>query len=490
MDKGRVDSMYKGREQDFRGWIPAYITGVLLLLFLIGCGRQFGSLESVDSLTPVDENLIVVGVSQVGSESVWRTANTESVQSVFTKENGYFLIFNNARQKQENQIKALRSFISQKVDYIVFSPITENGWDTVLKEAKDAGIPVIIMDRMVNVEDDSLYTTRVGSDFVAEGRNAGQWLAEYLKTHDREEETIHIVVLQGTEGSTSMIGRTEGFQKIADMHENWEILEQANAEYTTAKGREVMERLLEEYSDIDVVVSQNDDMTFGALEAIEEAGKTVGVDGDIIIISFDAVEDISQQIKQTNASITEIDQAVELILAISRQTNLLSLNASIEAARAGEQGRGFAVVADEIRSLSEQSANGAEMIKNLARTITEKSRKSVELVERVNSLILSEQESVSKTESKYGEHSRDISRSVSQIRSIAEKTENLIRFKENIYDSVRKLSVISEENFSSSEEVNKNLESIISGITQVNECCEKMSFMAQELQKSVAYFKE
>ena len=427
MDKGRVDSMYKGREQDFRGWIPAYITGVLLLLFLIGCGRQFGSLESVDSLTPVDENLIVVGVSQVGSESVWRTANTESVQSVFTKENGYFLIFNNARQKQENQIKALRSFISQKVDYIVFSPITE---------------------------------------------------------------TIHIVVLQGTEGSTSMIGRTEGFQKIADMHENWEILEQANAEYTTAKGREVMERLLEEYSDIDVVVSQNDDMTFGALEAIEEAGKTVGVDGDIIIISFDAVEDISQQIKQTNASITEIDQAVELILAISRQTNLLSLNASIEAARAGEQGRGFAVVADEIRSLSEQSANGAEMIKNLARTITEKSRKSVELVERVNSLILSEQESVSKTESKYGEHSRDISRSVSQIRSIAEKTENLIRFKENIYDSVRKLSVISEENFSNSEEVNKNLESIISGITQVNECCEKMSFMAQELQKSVAYFKE
>ena len=281
--------MHKSKGLAFWKYVPVYLSLIIMLLFLISCGKKFGPEETEDILTPMDENLIVVGVSQVGSESVWRTANTESVQSVFTKENGYFLIFDNARQKQENQIKALRSFISQKVDYIVFSPITENGWDTVLQEAKDAGIPVIIMDRMVNVKNESLYTTRVGSDFAAEGQNAGQWLADYLKEQGRTEETINIVVLQGTEGSTSMIGRTEGFDAVASQHDNWQILEQVSADYTTAKGREVMERLLSEYNDIDVVVSQNDDMTFGALEAIEEAGKTVGADGEIIMISFDAV---------------------------------------------------------------------------------------------------------------------------------------------------------------------------------------------------------
>ena len=270
--------------------VPVYFLPVIILICLIGCGKEFGPGETEQVLTPKDENLIVVGVSQVGSESMWRTANTESVQSVFTKENGYFLLFDNARQKQENQIKALRSFISQKVDYIVFSPIMENGWDTVLQEAKEADIPVIIMDRMVNVKDDSLYITRVGSDFDAEGRCAGEWLAEYLKKQERAEEPVNIVVLQGTEGSTSMIGRTEGFNAIAEQYENWNILEQVSADYTTAKGHEVMEGLLTQYDDIDVVVSQNDDMTFGALEAIEEAGLTSGIEGDIIIISFDAVK--------------------------------------------------------------------------------------------------------------------------------------------------------------------------------------------------------
>ena len=270
--------------------VPVYFLPVIILICLIGCGKEFGPGETKQVLTPKDENLIMVGVSQVGSESMWRTANTESVQSVFTKENGYFLLFDNARQKQENQIKALRSFISQKVDYIVFSPIMENGWDTVLQEAKEAGIPVIIMDRMVNVRDNSLYVTRVGSDFDVEGRRAGEWLAEYLEKQERTEEPVNIVVLQGTEGSTSMIGRTEGFNAIAGQYENWNILEQVSADYTTAKGHEVMERLLVQYDDIDVVVSQNDDMTFGALEAIEEAGLTTGIEGDIIIISFDAVK--------------------------------------------------------------------------------------------------------------------------------------------------------------------------------------------------------
>ena len=123
---------------------------------------------------------LLVGFSQVGAESDWRTANTESMKSTFTEENGYTLLFDDAQQKQENQIKAVRNFIQQDVDYIVIAPVTETGWDTVLKEAKDAGIPVIIVDRMVDVSDDSLYEAWVGSNFLQEGYDAADWLAEYL----------------------------------------------------------------------------------------------------------------------------------------------------------------------------------------------------------------------------------------------------------------------------------------------------------------------
>ncbi len=253
-------------------------------------------IEGVDALTPTDESLIVVGVSQVGSESVWRTANTNSIQETFTTENGYFLIFNNARQKQENQIKAIREFISQEVDYILLSPITEDGWDTVLKEAKDAGIPVILFDRRLKVEDESLYVTWVGSDFYGEGEKAGKWLERYMRAKGRQGENINIVVLQGTKDSTSEVGRTNGFNEIAAKHKNWNILEEVDAEYTTTKGKEVMKQFLKKHSDIDVVIAQNDDMMFGAVEAIEEAGRKTGPDGDIILISFDACRIALQKI--------------------------------------------------------------------------------------------------------------------------------------------------------------------------------------------------
>lgn len=281
-----------------RSGIKFVIICVWICLLCTGCGKQFDIEEPISGQLPDDENLVVVGVSQVGSESVWRTVNSNSIQNSFTKENGYFLIFKNARQKQENQIKALRSFISQQVDYIVFSPITEYGWDTVLQEAKDAGIPVILMDRQVQTEDDSLYTAWVGSNFEAEGENAGLWLADYLQKQGRDEEEIHIVVLQGTQGATSVIGRSEGFERVAKDHPNWKILEQTDAEYTTAKGREVMHKMLDTYECIDVVVSQNDDMTFGALDAIEQAGLTTGEDGDIILISFDAVRTALEMVQE------------------------------------------------------------------------------------------------------------------------------------------------------------------------------------------------
>lgn len=205
--------------------------------------------------------------------------------------------------------------------------------------------------------------------------------------------------------------------------------------------------------------------------------------------SVSAVDSITEQIKQTNSSIAEIDQAVQLILSISQQTNLLSLNASIEAARAGAQGRGFAVVAEEIRNLSEQSAEGAEMIKNLAGTITEKSQKSVELADSVNRLILSEQEGISQTQKKYEELSREITQSVIEIKAIADKTDNLTDYKEKVIANVQDLSAISQETAASSEEVSANVEEIISEVQKVNVNCEIMNDMAKELDEAVSYFR-
>ena len=269
----------------------------LLFVMLLSTGCASGQRErDADTQARPDENMTVIGVSQLGSESMWRTANTASIQNTFSKENGYFLMFNNARQKQENQIKAIRSYISQQVDYIIFSPIVEDGWETVLKEAKEAQIPVIIMDRNVNCDPD-LYTAWVGSDFEEEGRNAGRWLADDLKGKKFGHNEVNIVILQGTQGSTAMIGRTKGFQEIADLHDNWNILACEDADFTTAKGKEVMEKYLKKYEDIDVIVSQNDDMTIGVLQAVREAGYTTGTGGDMTLISFDGTKSALEKVK-------------------------------------------------------------------------------------------------------------------------------------------------------------------------------------------------
>ncbi|MCI8774649.1 MAG: ABC transporter substrate-binding protein [Lachnospiraceae bacterium] len=296
----------------------------LLLASVAGCGSFQDVVPEANRLEKVpgeEENLIVVGFSQLGSESVWRTANSESIQGALTRENGFFLEFNNARQKQENQIKAIRGFISQRVDYILFSPATENGWETVLQEAKEAGIPVILVDRKASLEDASLYTAWVGSDMVSEGEKAGIWLEDYLKAEGREEEEINIVVLQGTVGSSAQLERTKGFQNIAREHPNWHILKQEPADFTTAKGKEVMEAFLMTYSDIDVVISQNDDMTFGALQAMEDEGITTGVDGEVILISFDAVREALELVAQgvINVDIECNPEQGEYILEILRK---------------------------------------------------------------------------------------------------------------------------------------------------------------------------
>ncbi len=228
---------------------------------------------------------IVLGFSQIGAESEWRSANTNSIKDTAAKE-GVTLKFSDAQQKQENQIKALRSFIAQKVDVIAFAPVVESGWDTVLKEIKAAKIPVILTDRSVDSKDTSLYVTFMGSDFTEEGRKAGRWLLEKVKTTTGD---VNVVELQGTVGSGPAIDRKKGFEEIIKAEPRIKIIRSQTGDFTRAKGKEVMEAFLKaEGKKINVLYAHNDDMAIGAIQAIEEAG--LKPSKDITIISVDAVK--------------------------------------------------------------------------------------------------------------------------------------------------------------------------------------------------------
>jgi ABC-type sugar transport system substrate-binding protein len=228
---------------------------------------------------------IVLGFSQVGAESEWRTANTESIKSS-AKDAGIELKFSDAQQKQENQIKAIRAFIAQKVDVIAFSPVVASGWDTVLKEAKAAKIPVVLTDRAVDSKDTSLYVSFMGSDFTEEGRKAGRWLVEKMKDTKGE---VNIVELQGTVGSAPAIDRKKGFEEVIKADPKFKIIRSQTGDFTRAKGKEVMEAFLKaEGKKINVLYAHNDDMAIGAIQAIEEAGMKPAK--DITIISIDAVK--------------------------------------------------------------------------------------------------------------------------------------------------------------------------------------------------------
>ena len=229
---------------------------------------------------------LVIGFSQVGAESEWRTANTVSIKEAAKKE-GITLKFADAQQKQENQVKAIRSFIAQRVDLIAFSPVVESGWDTVLREAKAAKIPVILTDRAVNVSDPTLYATFLGSDFVEEGRRAGRWLLERAKK--TPDAAINIVELQGTVGSAPALDRKKGFDEIIAANPKLKVIRSQTGDFTRAKGKEVMEAFLKaEGKKINVLYAHNDDMAIGAIQAIEEAGMKPGK--DIVIISIDGVK--------------------------------------------------------------------------------------------------------------------------------------------------------------------------------------------------------
>ncbi len=284
-----------------RGRFAAACLG--LALGLAACAPQPGRSDSQPQ-----EELIVVGMSQVGAESDWRVANTESMLAVFQEENGYRLLFEDARQRQDNQIASIRKFIQQQVDYIVLMPIQETGWDSVLQEAKEAKIPVILVDRTVQVEDEELYAVHIGSDFAREGQLAVDWLKEYLDQRRQaaeeaqpseqipseaaaaEPQPVQVVHLQGTLGSTAQLGRTAALEQ-AVQEEGWNLLAQLDGGFTRAKAYEEMREFLAQSpagTPIDVVYCENDNEAFGAIQALEEAGYRCDAQTGVIVVSFDA----------------------------------------------------------------------------------------------------------------------------------------------------------------------------------------------------------
>lgn len=260
---------------------------ILLLLFLAACQKD-DLAENFEAEFESDEKTyqsLVVGFAQIGAESEWRTGNTDSIQES-AAELGVELLFSDAQQKQENQLKAIRTFIAQQVDVIGVSPVVETGWESVFQEAKDAGIPIILVDRRADVSE-NLYTTHLGSDFYEEGRKAATVMAELLNGEG------NIVELTGTPGSSPANGRYDGFREILQEYPAMTIIASESADFTRAKGKEVMADLLLQYGDqIDALYAHNDDSAIGAIQAIEEFGLKPGE--DIIIVSIDAIRDAFQ----------------------------------------------------------------------------------------------------------------------------------------------------------------------------------------------------
>lgn len=262
------------------------VASVALVAGLAACGEGSSAARSSS-----DSDGITMGFAQVGAESGWRTANTKSIQEA-AKSAGITLKFSDAQQKQENQIKAIRSYIQQKVDVIAFSPVVETGWDSVLLEAKRADIPVILTDRAVDSEDTSLYATFLGSDFVEEGKKAGQWLVE----DSQGKSEVNVVELQGTTGAAPAIDRKQGFADTIKSAPQIKVVASQTGDFTRSGGKQVMEAFLKSTPKIDVVYAHNDDMGLGAIEAIKAAGKKPGV--DIKIITVDAVKDGMQALTE------------------------------------------------------------------------------------------------------------------------------------------------------------------------------------------------
>lgn len=264
--------------------------GIILIFILALTVPVIHAQDSGEGLT--------IGFSQVGSESAWRTAFTDAVIAE-AEARGINLLFSDAQQSQENQITAMRAWIAQgDVDAIILAPVIATGWDDVLQEAADSDIPVVIVDRNVD-SDESLFVTRVSSDFVHEGRLAAAWLTQATSGN------CNIVELYGTVGSAAAIDRHTGFQEVIDLFSNMSIIQSETGNFVRTEGKAVMEGILssEDPANICAVFAHNDDMAIGAIEAIKEAGLTPAE--DILIVSVDAIPDIfdSMDAGETNATV-------------------------------------------------------------------------------------------------------------------------------------------------------------------------------------------
>ncbi len=231
---------------------------------------------------------ITIGFSQIGQESDWRTANTDSVNKAIEDHEGWNLVYSDGQQKQEEQIKALRNFITQGVDYILFTGVVTSGWDEVLAEVNEAEIPLILLDRIPDCADKIDYVAAFGGDFPLEGRRQIQWVGEYMKQQGRDKEDVNVVIMEGTTGSDAQVGRTEGNEAALADYPFLKVVEQNTGNFTRAEGQALMESWLKSVDKIDVLVAQNDDMALGAIDAIKAAGLVPGK--DIIIVGCDSVK--------------------------------------------------------------------------------------------------------------------------------------------------------------------------------------------------------
>lgn len=259
---------------------------VVMVLLVTACTAKKDSKGREEEDT-ASTRLIKVGYAQCGSESAWREANTASIQQYCTPENGIDLHFENAEGDIDKQREAVRSFIAEGVDVIGLAPLVEDGWEEVLTEAKEAGIPVILVDRTISSKDESLYTCWIGADFLLEGYKAADWLIDYM-AEQGEQGRINVAVLEGTTGAGATIGRTEGVNEMLESESKYRIIFSETGDFSYDGGKETFTKCLREHrNNIDVLISQNDDMTLAAIDVMEENGIKPGK--DIVIISFDGV---------------------------------------------------------------------------------------------------------------------------------------------------------------------------------------------------------
>jgi len=236
-------------------------------------------------LFSVSASAITVAFSQIGQESDWRTANTDNIKAAIDAE-GWTYVYDDAQQKQENQVKALRNFISQNVDYILFTGVVSTGWGEVLKEVNESEIPLILVDRMPDNMDEIEYAAAFGGDFVEEGRRMALWTANYVKKLGLENDELNMVILEGTTGADAATGRQEGITEILADYPNLKVIASQTGNFTRAEGQTVMESFLKAHDKIDILLAHNDDMALGAIESIKAAGLVPGK--DIIIVGCDA----------------------------------------------------------------------------------------------------------------------------------------------------------------------------------------------------------